>query len=283
MAENDNQVLEVRGTPGWLAPAVGVLAILGIAGLGLAWYNTSQMQVMRQSIDDQFTTERQNTAQQIATIEQKQAQAEAANAGLASDLGVVTTRLRITQSNLAKARTETAQIRDEAAQKLAEMDSDVRNQLATKATTDDLTATNGNVTGVRTDLEGTKNDLKMARSEMGTLIARNHDEIDQLRRLGEREYVEFSIEGRRKPQKVGSMTVELRSVNVKNNQFTIAVVADDLRTEKKNRLVNEPIFFYTRGSRQANELVINSVAKDKITGYISMPKATASSTTASSD
>ena len=34
----------------------------------------------------------------------------------------------------------------------------------------------------------------MARSEMGTLIARNHDEIDQLRRLGERDYVEFKVD-----------------------------------------------------------------------------------------
>src|SRR6266478_3848281 len=50
--------------------------------------------------------------------------------------------------------------------------------------------------------DATSEDLKMARSEMGTLIARNHDEIDQLRRLGERDYIEFTIVGRNKPQKV---------------------------------------------------------------------------------
>jgi hypothetical protein len=115
----------------------------------------------------------------------------------------------------------------------------------------------------------------MARSELGTLIARNHDEIDSLRRLGEREYVEFTIQGKNKPQKIGNgnLSVELRSVNTKKNQFTVALVVDDVRTEKKNRTVNEPIVFYSRGSHQADEFVVNQVAKDKISGYISMPKA----------
>ncbi len=57
------------------------------------------------------------------------------------------------------------------------------------------------VGGVQTDLNSTKEDLKMARSEMGTLIARNHDEIDQLRRLGEREYVEFKVTARTSPSR----------------------------------------------------------------------------------
>src|SRR6267378_1591084 len=74
---------------------------------------------------------------------------------------------------------------------------------------DDVKTVDTKVVGVKTDLDATREDLKMARSEMGTLIARNHDEIDQLRRLGERDYVEFTIVGRNKPQKVGNVTVEL--------------------------------------------------------------------------
>jgi len=111
------------------------------------------------------------------------------------------------------------------------------------------------------------------RSELGTLIARNHEEIDVLRRMGERDYVEFTITGRNKPQRVGAVTVELRSVDIKKNKFTVALVVNDLRTEKKDRTVNEPILFYPGGSiHQANEFVVNSVAKNKITGYISVPK-----------
>jgi len=123
----------------------------------------------------------------------------------------------------------------------------------------------------------------MARSEMGTLIARNHDEIDQLRRMGERDYVEFTITGKNKPQKVGNVTVELKSVNQKKNQFSVAMTVEDKRFDKKNRALNEPIFFYTSGTKLPEELVINKVAKDTVSGYISIPKANsqqqASSTT----
>ncbi len=280
---HDDRVVEVQGVPGWIAPAIVILALVAIAGLGLAWYDSSQLQAAQQSFGNEMKAAQQNTAQQIATLEQKETQADAANAELQGDLGVVTKRLRITQGDLNKSRDEAAQIREESAQKLAQMDTDVKSQLATKASTDDLNATNGTVSGVKTDLEGTKSDLKMARSELGTLIARNHDEIDSLRRMGERDYVEFNVQGRNKPQKIGNsdLTVELHSVNTKKNQFTVALVVDDVRTEKKDRTVNEPIVFYPHGSHQADEFVVNSVSKDKIAGYISMPKNGGTTTAAS--
>src|SRR6267154_149615 len=76
-----------------------------------------------------------------------------------------------------------------------------------KVVTDKLKITQGQLKKARQEAvklnDATREDLKMARSEMGTLIARNHDEIDQLRRLGERDYVEFTVAGRGKPEKVG--------------------------------------------------------------------------------
>jgi hypothetical protein len=287
MVENPEVVEVNNGRPGWLVPAVVILAVISIAGLGFAWYDSNQLQVAQQA-NGQLKTAEQNTAQQVATLAQKQAQADATNGQLQSDLGVVTKRLRLTQGELKKARDEAAQaatqVRDEDAQKIARLDSDVKTQLATKATTDelnkDLTTVNGNVNGVKTDLESTKNDLKMARSELGTLIARNHDEIAVLRRMGERDYVEFTVQGRNKPQRIGNITAELRSVNAKKNQFSVVLVVDDVRTESKDRVSNQPIVFYPRGAHQANEFVVNTIAKDKISGYISTPKSPASTTTA---
>src|SRR5258707_5931118 len=124
----------------------------------------------------------------------------------------------------------------------------------------------------------------MARSEMATLIARNHDEIDTLRRMGQRDYYEFTITRKAGSQKVGSIEVELRDTNTKKNQYTINVLADDKNFEKKNRSVNEPIFFYTGGSRAALELVVNKVTKTTASGYLSVPKSagTASASTANS-
>jgi hypothetical protein len=122
----------------------------------------------------------------------------------------------------------------------------------------------------------------MARSEMGTLIARNHDEIDELRRMGQRDYYEFTVTRKGGTQKVGAIQVELKDTNTKKNQFTINVLADDTSFEKKNRSVNEPIFFYTGGSRAAVELVVNKVTKTTATGYLSVPKATAPATASAS-
>src|SRR5258708_8906182 len=107
----------------------------------------------------------------------------------------------------------------------------------------------------------------MARSEMGTLIARNHDEIDQLRRLGERDYIEFTIAGKNKPQKVGNVTVELKGVNEKRGQFSVAMTTEDRRLEKKNRFMNEPIFFYLSATKIPEEVVIHQVAKATPTVY----------------
>ena len=268
MIDNADQVVgDNHGTPGWVSAAIVILAIVSIAGLGLAWHNSTELQQAQQAFSGQIKTVAENNSQQVVALEQKLTQANATSTGLQSDLGVVEKRLRVTQSDLKKARDEEVKIKEEDAQKLAQIDTDVKNQLATKANTDDL-----NVNNVKTDLEGTKNDLKMARSELGTLIARNHEEIDVLRRMGERDYVEFTIQGKNKPQKVGNITVELRSVDTKRNKFTVALTVDDTRTEKKDRTVDEPVVFYPRGSHTADEFVVNSVAKDKISGYISMPK-----------
>jgi len=276
MIDNSDQVVEeTHGTPGWVTAAVVILAIVSIAGLGLAWHNSTELQQAQQSFSGQIKTISQNDSQQVAALEEKLTQANNTSTGLQSDLGVVEKRLRVTQSDLKKARDDEAKIheeRDADAQKLAQMDTDVKNQLATKASTDDLNTVNGSVNNVKTDLESTKSDLKMARSELGTLIARNHEEIDVLRRMGERDYVEFTVDGKNKPQKVGAFTIELRSVDIKKNKFTVALTVDDTRTEKKDRTVDEPVVFYPRGSHQADEFVVNSVAKDKITGYISVPK-----------
>jgi hypothetical protein len=155
---------------------------------------------------------------------------------------------------------------------LTALDTSFKGELATKATADDVKTVDTKVISVKSDLDATRDDLKMARSEMGTLIARNHDEIDQLRRLGERDYMEFTITGKNKPQKVGNVTVELKGVNQKRNQYSVAMTVEDKRFEKKNRSLNEPILFYTSGTHQPEEVVINKVGKDQVSGYVSIPK-----------
>jgi chromosome segregation ATPase len=227
-------------------------------------------------------TTQQTVEQDMSSLKDRLAQDEKVNTDLQGDLKVVTDKLKITQGQLKKARKEAAELNDATTQKLTALDTSVHSELSTKASTDDVKTVDTKVVGVKTDLDATREDLKMARSEMGTLIARNHDEIDQLRRLGERDYIEFTIAGRNKPEKVGNVTVELRGVNEKHNLFSAAVTIEDKRFEKKNRAMNEPIFFYLSGTHIPEEIVINKIGKNTISGYLSIPKANSQTASAAS-
>jgi hypothetical protein len=265
----------VAGTPRWVGLAVAVLGALSLLGLGVGWSAINHANSVEQST--QAALKQQNDA-----LDQRVAKAEDTNQQLQSDLKVVTDKLKVTQSELISARKQNKAAVVNYTKKLDELGTNVNAQLATKASSDDVSKLGGDVTGVKTDLEGTKNSIQMARSEMGTLIARNHDEIDQLRRMGQRDYYEFTVTRKAGAQKVGSIQVELKDTNIKKNQYTINVLADDKNFEKKNRSVNEPIFFYTGGTRQAVELVINKVSKTTATGYLSVPKSATTTATSNS-
>jgi hypothetical protein len=245
---------------------------VALVALVLAHGASTQSQDVQQTLENKVKAMQLDFTNQVAQLQQHQGQADTINASLQSDLSVVTKKLRLTQGGLKKARMEAAEIKTGSEQKLAEMDSAVKIELATKATTADVNTVDGKVTGVRTDLSSTQNDLKMARSELGTLIARNHEDVEQLRRLGERDYVEFTINAKNKPEKVGSVMVELRGTNPNKKRFNVALIVDDVRIDKKNLPVNEPIFFHQGNDRRPLELVVNSVGKDKVTGYVSAPK-----------
>jgi chromosome segregation ATPase len=269
---SDETIIE-RESPAWQLPAIIVLGLIAVGGLWFGWNASSKLDATQASVATQLKSTQQSMQQDVSSLKDRLAQDEKANTDLQGDLTVVTKKLKITQGQLKKSREEAAKLNDETTQKLSALDTSVHTELATKATSDDVKTVDTKVGTVRTDLDSTKEDLKMARSEMGTLIARNHDEIDQLRRLGEREYVEFSIDGKNKPTKVGNVTVELKGVNEKNNRFTVVMTVEDKRFEKKNRALNEPVFFYTSGARFPEEMVINKAGKNTVSGYVSMPKA----------
>ena len=270
---SDEQIIETRETPAWQLPAIVVLGLIAVGGLWFGWNASSKLDSTQQAVAAQLRTAQQSMQQDVSSLKDRLAQDEKANTDLQGDLNVVTKRLKITQGQLTNARAEAAKLNDETSQKLTALDTSVKDELAAKASSDELKNVDTKVGGVRTDLDSTREDLKMARSELGTLIARNHDEIDQLRRLGERDYIEFTVSGKNKPQKVGNVTVELKGVNQKRNQYSVSMVVEDKRFEKKNRALNEPVFFYISGTRLPEELVINKVGKDQVSGYVSIPKA----------
>lgn len=263
-------------------PAIAILALIALGGLFFGWSNSAKLDAARQAVTDQVKTVQTTTQQDLGAMKERLAVDEKSNADLQGDLKVVTDKLKITQGQLKKARTEAAQLNSETANKVAALDTSVHTELATKATTDDVKTVDTKVTTVSDNLAKTNNDLTMARSELGTLIARNHDEIDVLRRMGERDYIEFTIAGKNKPQKVGNLTVELKGVNEKHNRANVVVVLEDKRLDEKNRNINSPIIIYPSGAHQAQEVVINKIGKNSISGYLSVPKAGVQPSSASS-
>jgi len=262
-----------KASPAWQLPAILVLGLIAIGGLAFGWNASNKLDATKQDVAAQLKTTQTAIEQDMSSMKDRVAQTEKTNTDLQGDLKVVTSKLKITQGQLKKAREEASAANQDTSQKLTALDTSVHTDLATKASSDDLKNVDTKVGGVRTDLDTTREDLKMARSELGTLIARNHDEIDQLRRLGERDYIEFTITGKNKPQKVGNVTVELKGVSEKAGRFSVNLTAEDRQLQKKNRAINEPIFFYLHGTKIPEELVINKVGKDTVSGYVSIPKA----------
>lgn len=268
----------------WQVPAIAILALVALGGLFFGWSTSAKLDATKQSVSDQVKAVQQSVQQDVSALKDRLAQDEKANTDLQGDLKVVTDKLKITQGQLKKARKETAELNTETTQKLTALDSSVHSELATKATTDDVKTVDTKVTTVSENLAKTNSDLSMTRSELGNLIAKNHDEIDTLRRMGERDYIEFTIAGKNKPQKIGNITVELKGVNEKHNRANIVVVLEDKKLEEKNRNINSPVILYPTGQRQAEELVINKIGKNTITGYLSTPKSAGqTSTSASTD
>jgi len=270
MSDEKDMFVQEPAAPRWIGIVVIALAVVSLVALGAGWTASNRSKALQ----DSLTKQSQQVQQQEGALVQRIQKDEDTNAQLQGELSVVTDKMKLTEGELLRARRQALFIKKQDAKQLADLQNSLNGQLATKATVDDMNKLGTDVGGVKTDLEATKNSLNMARGEFGTLIAKNHDEIEELRRLGQRDYYEFTINRRNQKDKVGDMIVVLRHVNPKRNLYTVSLYVDDSRYDKKNRSVNEPIYFFTSTYNHAPlEFVVNHVAKNTISGYLSVPKA----------
>jgi hypothetical protein len=108
---------------------------------------------------------------------------------------------------------------------------------------------------------------------MSGLIATNGRELQALRELGERDYYEFTLTKTNIPQKVGDIQVMVKKTDPKKNRFTLEILVEDKKVEKKDRNLNEPVQFYVASkARQPYELVVNEIRKSQVVGYLAVPK-----------
>lgn len=264
-----------RGTGVALIVAFLVIAALAVGELvtihnlnSLRTHLTAQQNQLRSDVSAQL---RDQVANRLSAIEQQNAQDLDA---VKTELDDAAKRMGAQSGELRHARKMVAQLQNEQRTQTDQL----KEELNKKADQEQLGALSADVSSTKNDLSTTKgnvntlaSDLGMARSQMGTLIARNHQDVVYLRKLGDRDYFEFTLTKNR-PEKLAGVGLTLKKTNPKHYQFNIATLVDDMNMERKNCLVNSPIFFYVSGSRKPYELVVNSVGSSEVKGYLSTPK-----------
>ena len=188
--------------------------------------------------------------------------------------------LRKASSTLSAALAKQQQEAEQARQQLTGQLTDLQDANTTAAAkigeiSDNVSGVKNDVASTQTELQKTGSDLKRVMGDMGVmsgLVATYSSQLNALKELGDRDYVEFDLKRTGGKQKVGDMQLMLAKADPKHNRFTLQVLADDKMLEKRDRTINEPVQLYLAGNRQPEEIVVNEVKKDEVVGYVSIPK-----------
>jgi cell division protein FtsB len=261
---------ESAGTPRWIAVLFGVLfaavAVLGFVG------HEAQTKL-------EGDLSKQEDQNKVITAQLEQANTRLAD--LKGHLEVTEQKIGMTRAELAQASSRAEAIRKDqitSDKKLTEQLGAVQKESEEKisAVATDVNGAKKDIDATKTDLEATKSKLDRATGDMGVmsgLIARNHDDLEELKRRGDRNYYEFTVKKAKTPQRVGPIQVNVNKTDPKKSKYTMTVFADDREIEKKDRTSGEPVQFYVGNSRIAPyEIVVFKIGKDELTGYLSTPK-----------
>ncbi len=275
MNERNDVVVDHRA-PGWLT-GIAVVALLAALG-ALAWALTLQNHLATAERNLAAATQQSTTlAEKIDdTNERLRAQGEA----LGQNVGLTQKQLEERAAELAAAQRSAQRTTMAMASKL---------QKETKANEQQIGAVQTDVSGVKTDVNGVKTDVASTQADlsetktqltrvvgdqgvMSGLIATNHSELEELRRKGERNYYEFTLQKGGQAQVVGTVKLALKKVDTKRSKYTMYVNADDKNIEKKDKNLDEPVQFYSGKSPALYEVVVNNISKNQVQGYLSTPK-----------
>jgi hypothetical protein len=272
MNDNDREYVVTPSAPGWLTgiAVAGILLALG----ALAWSFSLQATLKgeQQKLD---ASSQQNTAlsQRLdETNERMRAQAQT----LGQSVGLTQKQLEDKSNELIAAqRTVTA-----TTARLQREQNATSKQIGDVQT--DVSSVKSDVGGVKTDVATTQADLAQTKTQltrvmgdsgvMSGLIATNHDELEELKHRGDRNYYEFTLHKGAPAQNVGTIKVQLKKVDQKRSKYTLAVNSDDRNIDKKDKNLDEPVQFYSGKTPALFEIVVNNISKNEVTGYLSTPK-----------
>ncbi|HKF20541.1 MAG TPA: hypothetical protein VKE93_03165 [Candidatus Angelobacter sp.] len=221
---------------------------------------------------------------QKAALEKMAAKMEDSNDQLKAEIKVIAGNVGITQKDL-KTRAAALQAQEVATRAQLKADEESTKQQFGVVNTE-VTNVKGQVTKVSADVNDTRTDLAATKGKLETaigdlnkhseLIAMNHDQLETLKHRGDRDYLEFTLYKGKDPVRLSTVSLQLKKVDPKKSQFTLYVMADDKKIEKKDRSLFEPLQFYTGRDRNMYEVVVTAVDKNAVSGYMSTPKNMAS-------
>jgi hypothetical protein len=253
----------------WL---VAALAVLGVANLALLLVGRSQFNdyAARQADAQNLMTRRMDSS------DERYAQ-------LRGQFQVTSEKLGVTQQDLERAHELAEQVQKQQQTSVKQLTQAISQKASAQDVNKLQAESNEKIGGLSTDLAGTKQDLASTKSEFtnalsGTKsqlsgdIARTHDELLALAKKSDRDFFEFTLPRKKAQQKVGTITVQLQKTDTKRNVFSVSLAFDDKVTERSNKAIMEPLYFYMQGASSALELVVNKLGKDTISGYIDTPK-----------
>ena len=263
------ETYETAGTPRWII----ALFVVAFGAMGYLLYAGNSAKSKLETDLAQANSKAQILSAQIDTTNSRVAD-------LKGQLEVTTQKLGFTQAELAQARALAQNIRqtqkesdDKLATQLGQMKADADTKFGQVNT--DLTGAKTDISTTKQDLEATKAKLTSAVGDLGVqsgLIARNQEEVEQLKRAGERNIFELHLTKSKTPTHVGPIQVTLTKTDPKRFKYTLTVVADDKTIEKKDKTADEPVQFYIKGASRPYEIVVFEVSKDKVNGYLATPK-----------
>ncbi|MGH9734743.1 MAG: hypothetical protein ACRD8A_09165 [Candidatus Acidiferrales bacterium] len=261
--------VEVSPLPRWVI----VLFVIAFILLGyLVYASYSERQELRRTL----SMADQKTQALAAELDKTNTRI----ADLKGQVDVTSQKLGLTEDELARARSLAQKIRKQQQQSDAAFRKQLggfRQDTASKfgQVSSDLTSTKSDLSATRADLQATKNKLQSTIGDLGVqsgLIARNHDEVEELKRLGQRDIFEFTLAKTKKPERLGPIQIQFRKFDAKHYRYTMDVVVDDKKIEKKDKTIGEPVQFYVQGARAPYEVVVFNVTKNQAKGYLSTPK-----------
>ena len=254
-----------RGSPRWL------LAVLVVVILLLVYVAYAQ-----HSARTELTAQWKQANDKLVKLESRAATLEDSYANLKAQFEVASQRLGVTQEELSRARAMAQQIKEEQRRSAEQLGTKIEQQQGQLGSlTGEVGQVKGEVAATRQSLEQTQQQLQRTIGDLGVqsgLIAKNHGEVEELKRRGERDYFEFDVKKSNQFNRVGSVSLRLNKTDAKRQKFTMTLLANDKVIEKKDKTLLEPVQFYLQGTRHLLEIVVYQVEKNRIVGYLSVPK-----------